>query len=187
MTLFFARPSPMIYSRNFIFAICHILFNNPFIRNYLQGLYFRVSMLLGKIKSSRTNIVAAFQEMHLSPAKHSYAWLPRKCDYRTNRNTHRQTPGQSDPYVPLRFEATQKSSRINIVAAFQGMHVSPAKQLCVTTKKVWLPDRQTHTQTPDKVISMCRYASRRHKKCCTVQQRTTFYHSPFQKTSLLRL
>ena len=24
----------------------------------------------------------------------------------------------------------------NIVAAFQGMHVSPAKQLCVTTKKV---------------------------------------------------
>ena len=29
----------------------------------------------------------------------------------------------------------------NIVAAFRGMHVSPAKQPCVTTKKVLLPDR----------------------------------------------
>ena len=25
------------------------------------------------------NIVAAFRGMHVSPAKHSYAWLPRKC------------------------------------------------------------------------------------------------------------
>ena len=31
------------------------------------------------------NIVAAFREMHVSPTKHSYAWLPRKCDYRTDR------------------------------------------------------------------------------------------------------
>ena len=30
-------------------------------------------------------IVAAFQGMHVSPAKHSYAWLPRKCDYQTDR------------------------------------------------------------------------------------------------------
>ena len=40
--------------------------------------------------------------------------------------------------------------------------------LCVTTKKVWLPDRQTHThrQTPDKVIPMCRYASQATQKLC---------------------
>ena len=50
------------------------------------------------------NIVAAFQGMHVSPAKHSYAWLSRKCDYRTDRHTHTQTDaGQSDPYVPLCF------------------------------------------------------------------------------------
>ena len=32
--------------------------------------------------------------------------------------------------------------------------------LCVTTKKVWLPDRQT----PDKVIPVCRYASQATQK-----------------------
>ena len=37
-------------------------------------------------KSMRINIVAAFRGMHVSPAKHSYAWLPRKCDYRTDRH-----------------------------------------------------------------------------------------------------
>ena len=35
------------------------------------------------------NIVAAFRGMHVSPAKHSYAWLPRKCDYRTDTQTDR--------------------------------------------------------------------------------------------------
>ena len=29
--------------------------------------------------------------MHVSPAKHSYAWLPRKCDYRTERHTDGRT------------------------------------------------------------------------------------------------
>ena len=47
------------------------------------------------------NIVAAFRGMHVSPAKHCYAWLPRKCDYRTDGRTD---AGQSDPYVPLCFE-----------------------------------------------------------------------------------
>ena len=56
------------------------------------------------------NIVAAFRGMHVSPAKHSYAWLSRKCDYRTDRHTHTQTDaGQSDPYVPLCFAGDKKS------------------------------------------------------------------------------
>ena len=38
------------------------------------------------------NIVAAFGGMHVPPAKHSYAWLPRKRDYRTDARTDRQTP-----------------------------------------------------------------------------------------------
>ena len=33
---------------------------------------------------SLENIVAAFRGMHASPAKHSYAWLPRKWDYQTD-------------------------------------------------------------------------------------------------------
>ena len=70
-----------------------------------------------------TKMVAAFQGMHVSPAKHSYAWLPRKCDYKesvttgqtdrhTDRQTHRQTDQQTpDKVIPMfRFtsQATQK-------------------------------------------------------------------------------
>ena len=54
------------------------------------------------------NIVAAFKGMHVSPAKHSYAWLPRKCDYRTDGQTD---AGQSDPYVPLCFAGDTKTNR----------------------------------------------------------------------------
>ena len=49
-----------------------------------------------RIQCFSSNIVAAFQGMHVSPAKHSYAWLPRKCDYRTDSRTDRQTDGQTD-------------------------------------------------------------------------------------------
>ena len=42
------------------------------------------------------HVVAAFRGMHVSPAKHSNAWLPRKCDYWTDAE-------QSDPYVLLCF------------------------------------------------------------------------------------
>ena len=45
-----------------------------------------------KFDYKKVKIVAAFQGMHVSPAKHSYVWLPRKCDYRTDR----QTDGQTD-------------------------------------------------------------------------------------------
>ena len=48
-----------------------------------------------KISMKRQKKVAAFRGMHVSPAKQSYVWLPRKCDYRTDRRT------ESDPYVPL--------------------------------------------------------------------------------------
>ena len=37
------------------------------------------------------NIVTAFWGMHVLPAKHSYAWLPRKCDYWTDRQMDGQT------------------------------------------------------------------------------------------------
>ena len=49
------------------------------------------------------NIVAAFRGMHVLPAKHSYAWLPRKCDYRTDR----QTPDKVIPMCPYNSHVTQ--------------------------------------------------------------------------------
>ena len=58
--------------------------------------------------------MAAFRGMHVSPANHSYAWLSRKCDYRTNRHTHtrthRQTPDKVIPMCRYASQATQKFS-----------------------------------------------------------------------------
>ena len=62
------------------------------------------------------NIVAAFRGMYVSPAKHSYVWLPRKYDYQesvTTGQTDGQTDaGQSDPYVPLCFAGDTKTIAI---------------------------------------------------------------------------
>ena len=55
----------------------------------------------------KRNIVAAFWGMHVLPAKHSYVWLPRKCDYRTD--THRQT---QDKVIPLATGNTKTQSEI---------------------------------------------------------------------------
>ena len=52
--------------------------------------------------------MAAFLGMHVSPAKHSYAWLPRKCDYRTDTQTD---AGQSDPFVPICFAGDETKKR----------------------------------------------------------------------------
>ena len=60
------------------------------------------------------NIVAAFRGMHVSLAKHSYTWLPRKCDYRTDRHTDgwmdRQTPDKVIPMCRYASQATQKQT-----------------------------------------------------------------------------
>ena len=54
----------------------------------------------------RKNIVTAFRGMHVLPAKHSYAWLPRKCDYWTDR----QTPDKVIPTCRYASQATQLNS-----------------------------------------------------------------------------
>ena len=52
--------------------------------------------------------------MHVLPAKHSYAWLPRKCNYWTDTQTDRQTDGgQCDPYVPLCFAGDTKTIKLD--------------------------------------------------------------------------
>ena len=58
-------------------------------------------------------------------------------------------------------------SSTNIVAAFRGMHVSPAKHSygSVTDGQT---DRRTDRQTTDKVIPMCRYASQATQKCSII-------------------
>ena len=62
---------------------------------------------------------------------------------------------------------------IKIVAAFRGMHVSPAKHsfASVTDGQT---DRRTDGQTTDKVIPMCRYASQATQKTVFILIRWLF-------------
>ena len=64
------------------------------------------------------NIVAAFWGMHVSPAKHSYAWLPRKSDYQTDTQTdgrtYRQTPDKVIPMCRYTSQATQTGIFLNL-------------------------------------------------------------------------
>ena len=53
-----------------------------------------------RVHRASGNKVAAFRGMHVLPVKHSYAWLPRKCDYRKDTQTDRQTDGQMDRQMP---------------------------------------------------------------------------------------
>ena len=87
--LYFCKAITLdIYSREFIFAICHIFFLHYKLlaRTYFSCLY--ALPTLDEYKVLRINIVtmAAFREMHVSPAKHSYVWLQ-------DRQTEGQTAG----------------------------------------------------------------------------------------------
>ena len=133
----------------------------------------------GKMPNKKSNkIVAAFRKMHVSPAKHSYVWLPKKCDYRTDtdrRTDGRTDAGQSDPYVPLCFAGDTKSNKI--VTAFQEMHVLPVVHsygMCDYQES--LTTRQTDGQTPDKVIPMCHYALQATQKPYSPLQCTCIKH-----------
>ena len=99
------------------------------------------------------NIVAAFQGMHVSPAKHSYAWLPRKCDYRTDRQTDGQTHGQTDvgqsyPYVSLCFTDDTKSGITDV------LHLQVYHHTHATCPYLWLRwiYRSPH---PSRRVSCC--------------------------------
>ena len=49
--------------------------------------------------------------MNVLPAKHSYARLPRKCDYRTDTQMDGQTDvGKGIPMCRYAWQATQKES-----------------------------------------------------------------------------
>ena len=74
--------------------------------------------------------------MHVSPAKHSYAWLPRKCDYRTDTHTHtdRQTPDKVIPMCRYASQATQKTAILpeNFVKFHSGKILTASWQFLLT-------------------------------------------------------
>ena len=72
------------------------------------------------IRSITCNIVAAFWGMHVSPAKHSYAGLPRKRDYRTDRHTDRQTP---DKVIPMCHHVSQVTQKVLLIIISRGTNI----------------------------------------------------------------
>ena len=103
--------------------------------------------------SSRTTCTAPS-----SPPGHRYT-LPLVIPTSTNQQCH-----YKQLTICLRMPAMRsRKIGLNIVAAFRGMHKSPAKQLCVTTKKV-VTTGHTDTQTELIPTCMCRYASQATQK-----------------------
>ena len=101
---FIGYLSEWLMKTKFIIALAlwvnlKIINKNEFMTTLALGLYIR------------NNIMAAFRGMHVSSAKHSYAWLLRKCDYRTDTQTHgwkdRQTPDKVIPMCRYASQATK--------------------------------------------------------------------------------
>ena len=128
--------------------------------------------------------------MHVSSAKHSYVWLPRKCDYRTDTGTDRRTdicrtkwslygemhvspakhsyvwlPRKCDYRTDTRTDGRTDTCRTKW-SLWGGMHVSPAKHsyVCLPRKCDYRTDTHMDRHMPDKVIPMWRYASQATQK-----------------------
>ena len=87
------------------------------------------------LKKNNNVIVAAFQGMHESPAKHSYAWLPRKCDYGTDRQTDRQTPDYKN--LPWLRTGTGISTRVSKMCSQR--RSLPSRGRCKSLTPGWIP------------------------------------------------
>ena len=89
--------------------------------------------------------------MHVSPVKHSYAWLPRKCDYRTDRQdtqTGRQTPDKVIPMCCYALQAIQKS--------FKEVHKWQALwEYCWSNNCPTYPNKLAFRHIQDMWLSMC--------------------------------
>ena len=80
--------------------------------------------------------MAAFPRMHVSPAKHSYAWLPRKCDYRTYTQTDRQTPDKVILMCRFASQATQQKYLVMLLLSL------PHAQAGIHNEHKWSTNRQ---------------------------------------------
>ena len=76
----------------------------------------------GKTRNKIHNIVAVLRGMHVSPVKHSYVWLPRKCYYLTDTWTDGQTDGQTDARQSA-SQATQKSNFVRLTTNIENCNM----------------------------------------------------------------
>ena len=104
-----------MHQNHFALICSHVpsgLNNSDYITIYivLQGITCLILYFVPKLGKRIENIVAAFRGKHVSPAKHRYAWLPKKCDYRDYQKVwqpDRQTPDKVIPMCRYASQATQ--------------------------------------------------------------------------------
>ena len=88
----------------------HFLMCNLVLKFFPAKIYYRqsgVSIFFFYLFITR---VAAFQGMHVPPTKQSNTWLPRKCDYWTDRRS------QSDPFVLICLTGDTKRCKYHHIA-----------------------------------------------------------------------
>ena len=86
--------------------------------------------------TERTNIVAAFRGMHVSPAKHSFGKCDRRTDRQTDRRPDRRTTDKVIPMCRYASQATQKldapkfhSGNIKIISS--KAYIWEAREVCL--------------------------------------------------------
>ena len=83
------------------------------------------------LKTFTKTRMAAFQGMHVSPANHSYVWLPRKCDYRTDT----QAPEKVIPmccYASQAKELAELTTYITIYYRSRGKNNTISNDFVIT-------------------------------------------------------
>ena len=113
--------------------------------------------------------VAAFWEMHESPAKHRYAWQPRKCDYQTKRRTEKMIHlcGYASQ-VTLKPNEKKQTFHFLIIIQYACTKVCINKQLRINSKlwkvslshmimtfincKLWKKGTHTHTHEVNQIM-----------------------------------
>ena len=81
------------------------------------------------------NIVAAFSPgMHVSPAKLSYAWLPRKCDYQTDRHTDGQRTKWSLYAAMLRSRHNKWTTELDVLLNYENVSLNICNEYGLPTR-----------------------------------------------------
>ena len=120
---------------------------NPHENFLIYGIQTQVSWRFLKNQFVRyfKNIVAAFRGMHVSPVKHScYGWLPRKCDYQTDR----QMPDKVIPMCRYASQATQQTENTssflkkNYTKSWQDLRYQPIMLLSMVSSKATSPEER---------------------------------------------
>ena len=93
--------------------------------------------------SSMYTRIAVFQGMHVSPSKHSYVWLPRKCDYLRDRKMPNKVIPMCCYFSPETQKYAKNYTRYCTITTFFFLLFFTKSSLCIMfawyIRYLWLP------------------------------------------------